>query len=217
MRLATWNVQHGAPDPDALPAACAALGVDVLALQEVDRRTERVGGRDLLDTVAAATGLTPIDGAVVDLQGGTYGNALLVRGGATDVASTLLPTAPGHEPRGALRCRLDGGLVVATVHLGFHPGEGPPQLAATLAWLDAVRGPVVLAGDLNLVGPVVPPGWRRLDVPAAYPADAPDRVIDHVLVRGAVDAYPTPDAGRPVVRDHRPVVVEIDGYELSAT
>lgn len=91
MRLVTWNIQHarrmdtGQPDVDAFAADVAALGADVLALQEVDRGTRRLGGADLLAVAAEASGLTPIDGHVRRRPGGgTYGNALLVRGEPAD-------------------------------------------------------------------------------------------------------------------------------------
>lgn len=224
LRAATWNVRHSwrpdtrKPDPDQLAADCAALGTDVLALQEVDRGTRRLGGRDLLALVAEATGSCPVDGPVRRRDTGTYGNALLVRGEPVDVAHRRLPRPwwpPWRrrpEPRGAVRCRV-GDLLVATCHLGFgRPGEGAGQLAATLAWLDEAGhdGPAVLLGDLNLRRPQVPPPWRVLDVPRGFPAWAPDRAIDHVLVRGVAAARAVPDAHRPVVSDHRPVVVELE-------
>lgn len=100
---------------------------------------------------------------------------------------------------------------MATCHLGFgRSGEGAGQLAAVFAWLDDVDSPTVVLGDLNLRRPVVPAGWRLLEVPAAFPADVPDRTIDHVAVRG-VGAAVVRDAYRPVVGDHRPVVVDVDG------
>jgi len=219
VRLVTWNIQHarrmdtGRPDVEAFAADVAALAADVLALQEVDRGTRRLGGADLLAIAAEASGLTPIDGHVRRRPGGTYGNALLVRGDPGDVRGLGLPRPwwpPWRrpEPRGALRCRI-GDLTVATCHLGFTAtGEGPRQLAAVFAWLDDAPGPAVVLGDFNLRRPVVAPGWRLLDVPKGFPADRPDRAIDHVAVRGVAAAVVT-DVPRPVVGDHRPVVVEL--------
>jgi endonuclease/exonuclease/phosphatase family metal-dependent hydrolase len=233
VRVATWNIQHGRRsddgrvDPDAVAAACAALSVDVLALQEVERFTRRVGGTDVLTLVAAATGLTAIDGLVVQVDGGTYGNALLVRPDLLDD-----PVGPKRlyrpwvlpwrrpEPRGAVVARLRGvpGVVVSG-HLGLRKGERRHQLPSLLSAAAGSMTGVVL-GDLNAFAPEVAPvarrhGWSLVDVPPAFPADAPRHVIDHVLVKG-VRARPTPDAGRPVVSDHRPVVVEID-EEVSPT
>ena len=227
MRVATWNIQHGrrwdngTPDASATAQACAELRVDVLALQEVDRRTERVGGADLLAAVAEATGLTPVDGAVVPMQGGTYGNALLVR---SDLLDEPVGTKPLYrpwrwpwsrpEPRGVVVARLRGvpGVVVGA-HLGLRRGERRHQLPSLLS---AAAGSMtgVILGDLNALPDEVRPvarrhGWAVVDVPPAFPADGPTAVIDYVLVKD-VRARPTPDAGRPVVSDHRPVVVEVD-------
>lgn len=57
LRLATWNILHGArdhtgpADDEALVTACAELDADVLALQEVDRDQPRSGGVDQLALV----------------------------------------------------------------------------------------------------------------------------------------------------------------------
>ena len=73
----------------------------------------------------------------------------------------------------------------------------------------------MLLGDLNLGPPSVSAvlsaldgTWSQLEVPAAFPADEPAHAIDHVLVRG-VEAKAAPGWHRPVVSDHRPVVVDL--------
>lgn len=225
VRVATWNVQHGHPDPDALGAAVASLAAEVVALQEVDRFTARVGGRDLLARAAETSGLVAVDGHVVDFDGGTYGNALLVH---PDLLESAGAPAPLHrpwwppwdrpEPRGLVTARLRGGVVAVTAHLGLRRrSERMRQLDAVLGAAGGT-GPAFVLGDLNALPDEVEPHARRhgftiVDVPAAFPASAPRAVIDHVLVRG-VGARPCPDAGRPVVSDHRPVLVEL---ELRAT
>jgi endonuclease/exonuclease/phosphatase family metal-dependent hydrolase len=220
VRVATWNIQHGRrhddgrPDPLAVAAACVALRAEVLALQEVDRGTLRVRGADLLAIVADATGLTPVDGPARPFQGGTYGNALLVAGEPDAVALVDLPRLRhGREPRVVLRCRF-AGLTVATCHLD-HRGTAPEQLGAVLASLPAA-GPAVLTGDLNLepgsvdaVLGAAGPGWSQAEVPLAFPARHPRRVIDHILVREVAVTAVDPPAERPAVSDHRPVVVEL--------
>ena len=221
MRVVTWNIQHGRrhddgrPDPAALAEVCSALGADVLALQEVDRGTARVGGVDLLGVAAAATGLTPVDGPARPLEGGTCGNALLVAGQPEAVDVLPLPRVRRRgEPRVLLRCRF-AGVTLATCHLD-HRIDAAMQLGAAFSMLPAA-GPAVLVGDLNLdpgtvdaVVAVAGPGWSQVDVPAAFPSGAPRRVIDHVLVREVGVAGIGPPAARPAVSDHRPVTVELD-------
>lgn len=243
LRLVTWNVQHarptagGDPDPEALAAACAGLDADVLALQELDRSTSRVHGADLLAAVAAATGLVAVDGPVHPLLGGTYGNAVLVRG------AVVGPPVVAHLPRPARRLSWPlrhrpplrglvaavvepdrwaaGPLVVAAAHLGVRPGEAAPQLAAALGVVaDLAAGrPAVLLLDANLRPPAVAgvvagaPGWATIDVPVAFPAPAPTAAIDHVVVRDlAPGARPGPATAHALgVSDHRAVVVVLDG------
>jgi endonuclease/exonuclease/phosphatase family metal-dependent hydrolase len=217
VRLVTWNVQRGRrdggdPDHEALVAACAGLGADVLALQEVHRH-DAGGPGDVLAAIAEATGLTPLDGHAIEVGGGTYGNALLVRGDAEEIHRHELPaSAEPRERRSVVRCRWRGA-TVACCHLD-HRGEAATQLGAVLARLRHHQ-PAVLLGDLNLrlaaVQPLlteVAPEWEALDVPAAFPAPRPDRAIDHILVRGLpVAAAASPP--RLAVSDHRPVTVDL--------
>jgi endonuclease/exonuclease/phosphatase family metal-dependent hydrolase len=218
VRVVTWNIQRGKrdggePDHAALVATCAGFGADVLALQEV-HRAEPGGPGDVLLAIAEATGLTPLDGHAIEVRGGTYGNALLVRGEADEVVRHRLPaSADARELRSLVRCRWRG-LRVGCCHLD-HRGEAATQLGAALARLGG-DGPAVLLGDLNLrlaaVGPVlaaVAPAWAALEVPEAFPARRPDRAIDHVLLRGVRAAGPASSPARPPVSDHRPVALDL--------
>ena len=196
VRVVTWNVQHarradtGEPDPLALAAECMALEADVIALQEVDRATARVRGADLLEIVSDATGLVPVDGPAVEFQGGTYGNALLVRSEPSTPIVVELPRPWRAEPRVVVSCRVDD-LVLGCCHLGLGRGEAARQLGAVLNALPH-GGPAVLLGDLNLgppsVSAVLTRARRRRGRSSTcrrpIPADEPAQAIDHVLVRG---------------------------------
>ncbi|MGH9136588.1 MAG: endonuclease/exonuclease/phosphatase family protein, partial [Acidimicrobiales bacterium] len=200
MRVVTWNIQHarrpdGKADPEALAAACAAFGADVLALQEVDRGTRRIGGADLLALIAEATGLHLVDGTILRYRGGTYGNALLVRGTTAEEGKRRLPRPSWPpwdrpEPRGMVWARWQD-MFVAACHLDPRRRRAARQLPVVLRRLArrAHAAPALLLGDLNLVPLAVEPvatryGFELLSVPTAYPADEPREAIDHVLVRG---------------------------------
>ncbi len=80
MRLASFNVLHGRSLADGevstsrLVAACASLGADVLALQEIDRNQARSGGID--QTAAVAEGMGAVawrfEPALVGEPGATW-------------------------------------------------------------------------------------------------------------------------------------------------
>jgi endonuclease/exonuclease/phosphatase family metal-dependent hydrolase len=104
MRLATFNIKNGLADdgscgPDVLVGACRSLRADVLALQEVDRGVPRSSEADQTAVVATGCGLNGLYAPARRLDGGEYGNALLVRGSFADVEHIRLPVAPGKEAR----------------------------------------------------------------------------------------------------------------------
>jgi endonuclease/exonuclease/phosphatase family metal-dependent hydrolase len=125
VRLATFNVQHGqrpggVVDVGLLARSCAALGADVLGLQEVDVNLRRSNDADTAAEVAAECGMVFVFGEAIAIRGGRYGNALLVRGAIDDVEVVALPDT---EPRAAIVARVvpDGGpaLSVCVTHLGL--------------------------------------------------------------------------------------------------
>jgi endonuclease/exonuclease/phosphatase family metal-dependent hydrolase len=212
LRLATFNIQHGKTpagrvDIKLLATACAALEADVLSLQEVDDGLRRSRDTDTAATVAEACGMAHVFGPAIEVRGGRYGNALLVRGEIDDV--DVIPLEDTEPRSGIVATAVVHGhrLSVCATHLGLR-GQATAQLPVLLDALRARPAPRVLLGDLNLhPEDVVAPGFTRVEAGPTFPAKAPRREIDHVLLDGLVATaavvVPLP------VSDHRALVVEV--------
>lgn len=158
-----------------------------------------------------------------------YGIALLARYPVLDWEVLRLPRIPfpfpfwrpspfrlitiTEEPRAALIGRFDtpdGPLQVAATHLSFVPGWGRWQLHRLRTHLARRSGPAVVMGDLNLAnpGPVRTTGFRSLARHPTFPAYAPRRQIDHILIRGARPRVTSSAALELGLSDHRALVVE---------
>ena len=77
-------------------------------------------------------------------------------------------------------------------------------------WAATLPGPVLVAGDLNLVGPVPARvfGAPRLVSGPSYPASGPRVQFDHVLGPAGLTAQ-RPEVRRLAIGDHRLVAVGV--------
>jgi endonuclease/exonuclease/phosphatase family metal-dependent hydrolase len=234
MRLASFNIKNGVSDdgscdPDMLVGACRMLRADVLALQEVDRGVPRSGNADQTALVAAGCGLNGLYAPARRLDGGEYGNALLVRGSFADVEHIRLPVAPRKEARAVVLAGVEVGgvaLSVAATHLQNRHGRPPPtptdaaeqleQLEVVLAGLARRRRPRALLGDLNMPPEVAVPvleaaGYEVADSKPTVVVGAPKFRIDYIAVDGlAIGGSEVLDTD---VSDHRALVVEVEAAE----
>ena len=230
MRLASFNIKNGVSedgscDPEALVGACRMLRADVLALQEVDRGVPRSNEADQTEIVADGCGLVGVYAPARPLDGGEYGNALLVRGTLDDVEHEQLPVVTGNEPRAVVlaRVEVDGvAFSVAATHLQNRHGGPPPtahdateqleQLEVVLAALARRPRPRALLGDLNMPPEVVVPvlaaaGYVVAGSEPTVVVRAPRFRIDYVAVDGlTVEGSEVFDTD---VSDHRALVVEV--------
>lgn len=228
VRIATFNLRHGAPDADgwrgqiarhrAMVAAVSGLDADVVALQEVDRHLVRSWWRDQAATLGRATGSTAIfAGARRVLWTGHDGPALLVRG---DVVRQRVLALPGSgPPRRAIFAAAEVSSMTMTLvstHLqnpnGGADGEALSQLGALLDELSGWPEPWVLGGDLNLRPGVVLPvldaaGLVPLRAGPTQPANTPRKEIDWLAVRG-LRAVST-EVRRMSVSDHRVLLADV--------
>lgn len=229
MRAASFNIRHGRPparrgvDHRGLLESVGGLDADVVALQEVDQGTRRVGGVDQPAVIAAATGYDVRFGAALAHDGGSYGLLVGVRGSV--LASEVVALPGAGEPRIALvaRVRVAGEGVEWTVcctHLGTDAGEASRQLRVLLTSLatTTAASPALLMGDLNAEADVVLPvlehfGWIPAATGPTHPATAPVRRIDWVAARRArILGASVPDVR---ASDHRPVVVDLGMDDVS--
>jgi endonuclease/exonuclease/phosphatase family metal-dependent hydrolase len=119
-----------------------------------------------------------------------------------------------EEPRAALVAVVDtprGRLTVVNTHLSFVPGWNRVQLRRLRRDLTAFPGPLVLMGDLNMTPPTpaAVTGWRPLAEALTFPAAAPDRQLDHVLLRGEIGSVTGTSAPELPLSDHRALVVDV--------
>jgi endonuclease/exonuclease/phosphatase family metal-dependent hydrolase len=170
--------------------------------------------------------------ATGDEQPGTaaYGIALLSRFPALTWQVLRLPRIPvkfpmylpgpgrvqivDEEPRAAVIARFDtdvGPLTVANTHLSFVPGWNRVQLRRLARDLRGFPGPRVLMGDLNMTPPSAQ-RWSRLRPLATaptFPADAPDRQLDHILTDDRLLTTENVSTVKLTISDHRPLVVDV--------
>ncbi|GAA0917030.1 endonuclease/exonuclease/phosphatase family protein [Streptomyces rhizosphaericus] len=165
LRVATFNIHHGASpadvlDLDRVARVIQAMRVDVVGLQEVDRFWKRSGFVDQPAWLGERLGMRHAFGANLDLDPEEpgrprrqYGTAVLSRWPIRSWANTPLPLVPGHEQRGLLRATLDvrGACVdFAVTHLQHNDSqERERQSARIVELLGSSPERTILVGDLN--------------------------------------------------------------------
>jgi endonuclease/exonuclease/phosphatase family metal-dependent hydrolase len=125
------------------------------------------------------------------------------------------PKIVGDEPRVAVAAVVEGPagqLTVATTHLSFVPGWNSVQLRGLVRSLRGTREPLILTGDLNMEPrqAIRVSGLRSIATAPTFPAAAPLRQLDHVLVRGPLAAVGATEAVQLPLSDHRALVVSCE-------
>lgn len=238
LRVVTWNIHAGHGSLAGIAAVIRAAAPDVVALQEVDVHwSDRSGFVDQASALAADTRMDVRFGPIYRLAGTApgnpireYGVAILSRLPITSSRNhviTRLSTQGGETPQpmpGFLQVTVQtarGAVDVCSTHLDYRPDPAVrrTQVADMLAIVRTTANPVVLMGDLNAPpdAPELRPLFEALDdawqvrnsVGGTYPADAPSRRIDYVLVsprlRVRRSQVITSNAS-----DHLPVVADLE-------
>ena len=155
LRLASYNVQKAVGtdfrrDPDRVVSVIGALGADVLALQEVDKRLHPRPSPFEIEKFLDETGLEPLPIGGTEVSMGHHGTALLV-GPRVTVRETRQLELDGFEPRGAVMADLEiegQSLRVIGTHLGLLRRSRARQSAELLGHVgDAPRAAIL--GDMN--------------------------------------------------------------------
>jgi endonuclease/exonuclease/phosphatase family metal-dependent hydrolase len=207
---------------------------DIIALQELDVRRSRTGGRDQAHEIARQLEMDFAFFPALAIEEEHFGDAVLSRLPMRLVRAAGLPGAElkgGIEPRGALWVAIQAGqqeIQLLNTHLGLSADERLLQIESLLGpeWLTnpECREPVVLCGDLNaLPGSVA---YRRLahrltDVQHSLNGHRPKntwfspyplRRIDHVFIGQQLEVVQVRVPKTHLARtasDHVPLVVDL--------
>lgn len=217
----SYNIHHGEGvdgkiDLERIAAVIRSAKPDVVALQEVDRKTGRSGGVDQAEELARLTGLKMIFGRTIDHDAGLYGNAVLTR---LAVRRSENHPLPGSEPRALIEADL-GEFTFFATHLDAARDEARRVEGAARinTRVTGNKSPALLAGDLNAV-----PGSAPMKTLAALwsiaggesptiPSREPVRQLDYILFRPA-DRWKVIQVrvlDEPVASDHRPILAVLE-------
>jgi endonuclease/exonuclease/phosphatase family metal-dependent hydrolase len=157
IRVASYNIRKSVGldrqrRPERIVEILNEIDADVVALQEVDRRTGERPTTIPREMIERETDLQIVDVAIRPNSIGWHGNALLVRKSA-DIQFARRHEIPKLEPRGAISADITiHGETVRFVgaHLGLVKRFRQQQIRSITEQLDALSPlPTLIMGDLN--------------------------------------------------------------------
>ncbi|MCP4452589.1 MAG: hypothetical protein GY809_14100 [Planctomycetes bacterium] len=218
LRVLTYNIHHaqgtdGKFDYQRLATIINRVKPDIVALQEVDRKTQRASGVDQGTHLAELTGMASVYGKAMDFSGGEYGQAILSRFPIVDSTVHGLTPKRGYEPRIMLCARIkpNNGLPdfdFAGTHLCHQSETRRTDQAKEINRRLTATGdmPVILAGDFNArsgsssMAELLDTRW----------IDATEKTsrIDYILLRpnDPWQVIEVETIDEPVASDHKPVL-----------
>jgi endonuclease/exonuclease/phosphatase family metal-dependent hydrolase len=228
----TYNIRHGRGldnkvDLERIARLIKAEGADIVALQEVDKGTERTDRRDLAAELSALTGMTAVFSNNYHYQGGEYGNAVLTRFPVKQSTNLHYRMLRPGEQRGIIQLTLDvhgREVLFMNTHIDYRADDS--ERWSNVSEIENVlqrhqKTPIIMCGDFNDT-----PGsrvhqrlseslidvWQRVGVGAGLtiPPVNPRKRIDYIWLSkdGLIEPLrvwvPQTEAS-----DHLPVVAEL--------
>jgi len=201
LKILTYNIYHGETmnhdfDLDKIAKVILDEDPDIVALQEVDFKTNRVKKIDLVTELGIRTNMIPLFGRAMYFDGGEYGEGILSKYTFIQTRNIDLPYTEGNEPRAALEIItvLPFGDTIAFVgtHLDHLSDVKDRVLQVKKINKEVLinKYPTILAGDLNAIPDSKPINildkhWAscfdKKQIEYTFPSNNPDKKIDYVL------------------------------------
>lgn len=222
------STEWGTVDIDAIADVIKSANPDLVALQEVDKFTERSGKNlNQAKEIATKTDMEYYFIKALDRSGGDYGLAILSKFPIQEKYSYSLPGIEGSDSElralGVVELEIDGEkFFFAVTHLDHLLDESREhQAKKMLASLEEFDdSPIILGGDFNttpdndlwgLINSFFEIGCE--ECPLTFPSDKPERTIDYLLLNNKAktlfevknynaipEEYPS---------DHLPIVMDL--------
>lgn len=221
VRVMTYNILLGGRRGQPLYDVLRAVAPDVLLVNESPKRP--LFSRRDCRRLAARVGLHYVDGG---RSAGSNVVAVASGIGVKSSGAVVLPQPFGAPRRGIVSAQLRVGgrlLGVVSCHLSLDADRRRVEVARVVEVARSLRGPVVVAGDLN--EPPDGPSWSTLRAAGfadngdrswrTFPADRPGKRLDALLLRGEATVLSHGDPGIDPHRlaaasDHRPVLAVLE-------
>ncbi|KJF45438.1 endonuclease/exonuclease/phosphatase family protein [Draconibacterium sediminis] len=203
VRVLTFNILHGATtkgdfDLDKIASVIKSTNPDLVALQEVDFKTNRAKNYDLVTELGWRTKMAPLFGIAMPYDGGGYGEGILTKMPILSSKNVPLPHSPNNEPRAALQVlvQLESGDTISFIGTHLEHQENSTDRIDQVKTINEVfapcKYPTILAGDLNATPNSEPISilkeyWTANDQKGAftYPSNDPEIKIDYIFFRPA--------------------------------
>jgi endonuclease/exonuclease/phosphatase family metal-dependent hydrolase len=201
INVLTFNILHGATTKgdfklDVIADVIKNANPDLVALQEVDFKTNRAKKYDLATELGWRCHLAPLFGKAMSFDHGEYGDAVLSKSSFLKTDNIALPFTKGREPRTAVAILtiLNSGDTVAFIgtHLDHVMDETDriAQANRINQYVAKCSYPCILAGDFN-----AEPGSKAIKIleekwgttyninnyEFTFPSDKAEKKIDYVM------------------------------------
>lgn len=238
IRVMTYNIHHGEGIDSVIDISRIAQiildeKIDIVCLQEVDKKVERTNRIDIPKLLAEQTGMNYSFRKNINYQGGEYGNCTLSKFtivSDTNIHFTMLREG---EQRGLLQTVIafEGfRIVVMNTHLDYRSDDSERILSAEKIIEEAKNYsdmPIIICGDFN----DIPESRTHLkmlekfsDVAKlldnndfTYPTEKPDKRIDYIFIND-IEGHKKRTKIVPqkiftqesIASDHLPVIAELE-------
>jgi endonuclease/exonuclease/phosphatase family metal-dependent hydrolase len=230
-RVITYNIHHaegldGKVDLQRIADLIKQEKADIVALQEVDRNTDRTGKRDFPAEFAKLTGMSCVFSNNWPVHGGEYGTAILTRFPITKREHSLLKMVGSTEQRGLLQVHVkigDREVVFMNTHID-HRKTDAERLQSVEEFTPVIKKksdlPIIFCGDFNAspgsptyekMSKLLDDTWQLIGKGQGWtiPAEKPNRRIDYLWI--SKNSFITPIRAwvpTSAASDHLPVVAE---------
>lgn len=229
LRVMSMNIRQGAEYAGGKAEPYAELimkyNPDVIAIQEVDYKTSRNGGKDWLNEVAMLTGMFPHFCKSISYQGGSFGTALLSKYPFYKSEKTIFRHEQSREDRstGWIYLQFPEGLKlrVGTIHLSLESSQLTIQHFASVNkafFAEDTVTPALMIGDYNAASgsdPInyVKNKWQEVipNMGPTWPADNPNTQLDYVMgyPKAAWECTNYEILAHPELSDHRFIMADL--------
>ena len=229
LRVLCYNIHVGVGNDGKLDLERTARTImeqkpDLVAIQEIDRNTERTQKIDQVAELKRLTGMHAVFGKTIDFSGGEYGLAILSKYPISEHKITPLPQLGNREERGALEATIklddqpghrDMSLTFVSTHFCHQSEERRAMQAEKINELLSNRdGLVIVAGDFNATPDsktivTMKAKWSdATNDELTFPSDRPRVKIDYIFYRPGemLRIKETRVIHEPVTSDHSPVL-----------